>query len=293
MTGRVLALLMLLPVMAAAEPLRLVDDTGHEVALDEPAERIISLAPNITESLFAAGAGDRIVATVNYSDYPPQAEEIPRIGGYDRLDLETILDYEPDLVIGWHSGNPERQIERLRELGVPVYMSEARQPADVGRTLERLGRLAGTAEAGEAAAHDFLARFETLRAVHGERAPVDVFYQIWDDPLMTINGQHMISSIIRGCGGRNVFGDLSSLAPRIGVEAVLERDPEFILASGMGDERPDWLDDWREWPELRAVAQDNLYFIPPAILQRQSTRILDGMEQLCAQIDEAREKRTE
>lgn len=284
-------LLLALAAPVGADSVRAVDDAGETVTLDAPARRIVSLAPNITETLFAAGAGDRIIATVNHSDHPEAAEDIPRIGGYDQLNLEAIVAREPDLVVGWISGNPERQIERLRELDVPVYMSEAREPRDVANTLRNLGRLAGTGDEAAAAATDFVERFETLRALHAERDPVEVFYQIWDEPLMTINGEHMISSIIRGCGGRNVFADLSSLAPRIDEEAVLERDPEFILASGMGEERPDWLDDWRDWPELQAVERDNLYFVPPDIIQRQTTRILDGMERLCGQIEEAREKR--
>lgn len=277
----------------AADPINVVDDAGEAVALPEPAAKIISLAPNITETLFAAGAGERIVATVNHSDYPEEAREIPRIGGYDQLNLEAIVSREPDLVVGWISGNPERQIERLRDLDVPVYMSEAREPRDVARTLRNLGQLAGTEDAAAQSADAFLQRFDELRDRYADREPVEVFYQIWDEPLMTINGDHMISSIIRGCGGRNTFADLSSLAPRIGVEAVLDRDPEFILASGMGEERPDWLDDWREWPELQAVERDNLYFIPPGIIQRQTTRILDGMERLCSQIEEARAKRSD
>lgn len=285
-----LTVLAAMPGVAAAE-VRATDDAGREVVLDAPADRIISLAPNITETLFAAGAGGRIVATVNYSDHPEAARAIPRIGGYNQLNLEAIMARDPDLVVGWISGNPERQIERLRELDIPVYMSEARRPRDVAATMRRLGALAGTEDRAAAAADAFIERFNRLRERHAGRAPVGVFYQVWNEPLMTINGEHMISSIIRGCGGRNVFADLPALAPRIDEEAVLARDPEFILASGMGDERPDWLDEWREWPELQAVERDNLYFIPPSIIQRQTTRILDGMERLCGQIEAARAKR--
>lgn len=271
-----------------AERLVFVDDTGHEVVLDAPAKRIVSLAPSITELLFSAGAGEHIVAAVDYSDHPPAAADIPRIGSSERLNLEAILDFEPDLVIGWDSGNPRHQVGRLRELGVPVYMTEARQPADIARTLRRLGRLAGTDAVAEQAAGEFVARFATLRAVHGERERVGVFYQIWNDPLMTVNGEHMISAIIRGCGGYNVFEDLSSLAPRVDVEAVLARDPDAIIASGSDAGAPGWLDDWREWPELRAVRRDNIYSIPPDIIQRQTPRILEAMELMCEQIERAR-----
>lgn len=286
-----LAALMLGGSAASADTVRVVDDTGHEVALTPPARRIISLAPNITEMLFAAGAGDRLVATVDYSDHPPAALEIPRIGSSERLDLEAILDHEPDLVIGWDSGNPRGQVERLRELGVDVYMTESRRPADIARILERMGRLAGTSSVAEPVARDFLARFEQLRARYGDRDPIGVFYQIWDEPMMTVNGRHMISAIIDGCGGFNVFSDLSSLAPRIDVEAVVARDPEVIVASGPDAEPPQWLDDWQDWSGLKATAMGNLYSVPPDIIQRQTPRILDGMERLCRHLEEARQKR--
>ncbi len=280
-----------LPLVATADAVRVVDDADREVVLERPAERIVSLAPNITENLFSAGAGKRIVATVEYSDYPEEAKEIPRIGRYDRLDLEGIIAAEPDLVVGWISGNLREPIERLHELGVPVYLIEPRRPGDVAHTVRQLGRLAGTSAVAEAVATDFLARFETLRGLHAERAPVGVFYQIWDDPLMTINDAHLISALIRGCGGRNAFGELESLAPRIDREAVLARDPEVIVASSVGGERPEWLDDWRDWPELRAVARENLYFVPSDKVQRHTVRTLEGMERLCGQLEEARERR--
>lgn len=277
-------------VPARAEVRQVVDDTDREVRLAEPAERIVSLAPNVTELLFTAGAGERIVATVEYSDFPEAAERIPRIGRHDQLNLEAILELQPDLVVGWQSGNPGRQIDRLRELGVPVYLSEPRQPRDVADTVSRLGHLAGTEAVAEEAAAAFIERFETLRGLYAGRETVEVFYQVWDDPLMTVNGDHMISAIIRGCGGRNVFADLPSLAPRVDVEAVLDRDPALIVAGSRGRERVGWLDDWRAWPELEAVERDQLQFIPSALLQRQTARILDGMERLCQQIEQARRR---
>ncbi len=290
---RWLALLLALGagISAAVAGPAVTDDTGRRVALDEPARRIVSLAPHVTEALFAAGAGDRVVAAVSHSDYPPEAAALPRVGTYDQLSIEAIMGHEPDLVIAWQSGNPGDQVQRLRELGLTVYITEPRSLDAIADTLIRLGTLAGTGEQAGAAAEDFRRRLGELRERYRDRPTLDVFYQVWDDPLITVNDEHVISDVIRGCGGRNVFGELSAIAPRVSLEAVLERDPEVIIASGMGDARPDWLEMWREWPQLPAMEHDHLYFVPPDILQRHSPRILEGMARVCAQLAEARRER--
>lgn len=265
-----------------------VDDTGRRVTLAEPARRIVSLAPHLTELLYAAGAGGRLVAAVSFSDHPEAARSLPRVGRYDSLNVEAILAHEPDLVVAWRSGNPGSQLARLRALGLPLYVNEPRRLDEIARSLERLGTLAGTGAAAGAAARAFRERLADLRARFAGRPALDVFYQIWDEPLMTVNGEHVITDVIRGCGGRNVFADLPALAPRVSVEAVLERDPGVIVASGMGDARPEWLDMWRPWRELDAVRRDNLFFVPPDLLQRHTPRILDGMARVCAQLERAR-----
>lgn len=272
----------------AVAAVSVVDDTGREVRLERPAQRIVSLAPHVTEMLFEAGAGDRVVAAVSYSDHPPAARELPRVGSYNRFDIERILAQDPDLLVGWQSGNPDEALERLRRLGLPLYLTEPRSLDSIASNLERLGRLAGTAGTAAAAADRFRARYRDLRARYSEREPLTVFYEIWNDPLMTVNGEHLISSVVRACGGRNVFADLPTIAPRVSVESVLQRDPQVIVASGMGDERPEWLDDWKQWSDLAAVARGNLFFIEPDLLQRHTVRVLDGMERMCHALEEAR-----
>lgn len=290
--GTVAVLLMLLAGHAAAA-VSVTDDVGREVRLEEPARRIVSLAPHSTELLFAAGAGDRVVGAVAHSDYPPAAESIPRVGGYSRLDYERILSLSPDLVIAWASGNEQAAVDRLRKLGLTVYVSEPRRIADISQAMRRFGRLAGTAETANAVADAFDRRHQALRERYADRPDIGVFYQIWKEPLMTVNGEHLIARVIQLCGGHNVFADLGTLAPTVSVEGVIEADPEVIVASGMGDERPQWLDDWKQWPSIAAVKRNNLYFVPPQLIQRHSPRILDGAERLCGQLDEAREKRGE
>ncbi|AYH45650.1 cobalamin-binding protein [Azoarcus sp. DN11] len=277
-------------VPARAE-LLIRDDTGHELRLARPAERIVSLAPHVTELLYAAGAGAHVVGAVAYSDFPEAARKLPRVGGYSNVDMEAIAALKPDLVIAWKSGNRDSHLDKLAALGIPVYMSEPRRLEDVAHSLENIGRLAGTDKAARAAADAFRARKAALAERYSQRPRVRMFYQIWNKPLMTINDEHLISDVIRLCGGENVFGGLSELAPTIGVESVLAADPEVIVASGMGEARPDWLDYWKRWPKLAAIARDNLYFIPPELIQRHTPRILDGATMLCEQLEDARRKR--
>ncbi|OGI47192.1 MAG: cobalamin-binding protein [Candidatus Muproteobacteria bacterium RIFCSPHIGHO2_01_FULL_65_16] len=284
-------LLGLLGAAPAPAPTRVPDDAGATVVLAAPARRVVSLAPHVTELLYAAGAGGYVVGAVDYSDYPEAAKRIPRVGSYTGLDLEAIVALRPDLIIAWQSGNPPSQVERLRALGLAVYVSEPRHIEDVATNIERLGRLAGTADAALRAARAFRQRHEALRRRYAARPAVTVFYQIWDRPLMTVNGKQLISDVIHLCGGRNVFADLPILAPTVDVEAVLAADPEAIVASGAGASRPEWFDAWRRWPQLRAVRRDNLFVVPPDVLQRHGPRILDGAEHLCADLEAARGRR--
>jgi len=277
-------------LLASAE-ISVTDDTGAAVTLKQQARRIVTLAPHLAETLFAAGAGDRLVGTVEYSDYPEAAKKVPRVGGYSRVDLEAVVALKPDLIIAWYSGNAPANIEKLRGFGFPVYVSQPDRIEDVAREIERIGRLAGTSQAADAAAENFRARLDGLRREYEKKARVRTFYQIWKQPLSTVGGRQIISSVIRLCGGENVFGDLQALAPVVSVEAVVSTDPEAIVASGMGEARPEWLDDWKRWPAITAVARNNLFFVPPELIQRHTPRLLDGAEVLCRHLQSARDRR--
>ena len=287
-----LAALLFGAALPASAQIELTDDAGQRIVLEQPARRIVSLAPHVTENLFAAGAGDRVVGVVAYSDYPEAARALPQVGGYTQIDLEAVVALRPDLVVGWRSGNREAHLDRLRALGIPVYLNEPRNLDDVARSLEQFGRLAGSEAAAQAAATTFRNRHAALAARYAGRPRVRTFYQIWDRPLMTINDEHLIADVIRLCGGSNVFAGLSQLTPTIGVEAVLAAGPEAIVASGMGEARPEWLDQWARWPQLEATRRDNLFFIPPDLIQRHTPRILDGAERLCEQLETARARST-
>ena len=287
---RLLAALLLCVGVAHAE-IVVRDDTGSDVRLPVPAKRIVSLAPHITEDLFAVGAGDRVVGTVDYSDYPAAAKRIARIGGFSRFDLEAIVALRPDLVIGWQTGNSAAQLERLRAVGLPVFVTQPNRIEDVAADLERLGRLAGSEVPARAAAAAFRERLEALKNRYSGLPSVRTFYQVWNQPIMTVGGEQIISDAIRICGGTNVFGRLPGMAPTVSEEAVIAANPEAIVASGMGEARPDWVDYWRRWPQIAAAARNNLFFVPPDLIQRHTPRLLDGTERLCEALDTARRRR--
>ena len=286
------ALLLLAALLTAplqAQPLRLLDDSGHEVVLERPAQRIVSIAPHITELLFAAGAGDRIVGVDEHSDYPAAAQKLPRIGRHASLDLEAIVALQPDLVIGWASGNRMPQLARLADLGIPLYLNEIRDIDDIATSIETMGRLTGSTGAAGVAAR-LRARADAIAARPQPRLRLSVFYQIWERPLMTVNGAHLISQAIDLCGGYNVFADLPTLAPTVGIESVLAADPQVIFAAGSSAQNPGWLTHWRQWSKLAAVRSDNLFALNPDIVQRPTPRFLDGVEAMCDALDAARSK---
>lgn len=278
-----------------AEPVSVVDDHGHTVTLPAPARRIVSIAPHVTELLFAAGGGERIVGAVEFSDYPPEARAIRRVGDNKALDLEAIAALKPDLVVVWRHGNAQRQLDKLRGLGIPMYQSEPKRLEHIGPALERLGRLMGTEAVARDEARAFDAGLAALRAGYAQRSPVRTFYQVWRSPLMTLNDTHMVSDVIRLCGGVNVFGDLQALVPTLDEEAVLQADPEVILTAAMGatpSRRPlDDLQGWKRFGRLQAVARGNLYAIDGDLLNRPTPRLLHGAQRVCQVLDEARGKR--
>lgn len=260
------------------------DFAGRDVRLAAPAQRIVALAPHITENVFSAGAGDRLVGAVAYSDYPEQAKAVPRVGNFQSWSLESLVALQPDLVLLWSSGNGIDTLPVFDRLGISVFVSEPRKLSDVADTIRKIGKLAGTRAVAEAEARRIEHTLATLGDEYRREQPVSVFYQIWNEPLQTVNGEHLISQLMALCGGYNVFADAPSLAPKINIESVLARDPDAIVASGMDTARPEWLDDWRGYPSLTAVRSNALFFIPPDQVQRPTARIMLGARELCQQL---------
>jgi iron complex transport system substrate-binding protein len=272
---------------ALAEPVVAEDATGAAIELAAPASRIVSLAPHATELLFAAGAGDRIVGVLAPADWPPEAARLVQVGTVAGLDLERIIALKPDLVIVWPYLAPA-QIERLRATGTAIFVSDPRTPSAIAVELERLGTLAGTPAPAARAAAALRARLDLLEQRASTARKLAVFYEIWNQPLYTIGGGHLISAAIRLCGGENVFARLTLPAPAVGVEDVLAARPEAIVAGTDDAVRPGWLDAWQRWDELPAVAHGNLFVVDANLLHRAGPRFIAGVEQLCAVLDRAR-----
>ncbi|WP_061167030.1 cobalamin-binding protein [Caballeronia hypogeia] len=281
--------------MTQAHAITVTDDTGASVTLAAPAQRVVSLAPHVTELLFAAGGGARIVGAVSYSDYPKEAQSIPRVGDNKALDLERIVALHPDLIVVWRHGNAARQMDRLKALGVPIYFSEPKHLADIAASIDKLGALLDTRSIAKQAADAFTRDISQLRARYAQRPPVSVFYQVWDDPLMTLNRDNVFDEVIGLCGGVNVFASEQARVPTISTEAVLAANPEAIVTSTPGATKPDRalpaLERWKRWTSLTAVARGNLFGIDGDLINRPTPRIATGAAELCRDLETARERR--
>ncbi len=265
-----------------------IDSVGREVVLDAPAQSIVGLAPHIVENLFSAGAGEKIVGVVSYADYPEQARFIAQVGSAYAWSLETVVALNPDLVVLWGSGNGMSALPQLERLGLKVYVSEPRELADITASIIDFGILAGTQDIANASARKFEQDIGALHSRFASEQRLRVFYQIWNKPLQTINGEHMISHVLNLCAGDNIFALEQQLAPRISLESVLEKDPDAIVASGMGESRPEWLDDWKQYGSLQAVQHGALFHVHPDLIQRPTTRIAQGAADLCGKLARAR-----
>jgi iron complex transport system substrate-binding protein len=267
------------------------DDAGNTVTLARPAQRVIAMAPHITELLFAAGGGERVAGAMNFSDYPPAARRVPQVGSNEQIDMERILALKPDLLVVWKSGNTARQLDQLKSLGVPMFYSEPQKLDEVATSLIRLGQLLGTEPVAQAAARDYRARIAALSSAYARRPPVRVFYQIWDKPLFTLNGDHIASDVMRLCGGQNVFAAQKVVAPSVSTEAVLQENPEAIIGSERAGQPEAGIYLWKQYPGMQAVRRGNLFALDGETLTRATPRIADAASQLCEKLETARRHR--
>ena len=201
---------------------------------------------------------------------------------------ELILSLEPDLIVAWESGNGEQIIGRIRELGLPLFVLETRKMDAIPNLFSRLGRLTGHDEIAVQKALEFTQRLEGLREAYSDQPAVRTFYQIWNDPFITLNGEHLVSDVIELCGGINIFGESIPLVPYVNIEAIMAADPQVIIASGSTKNNEQWRDSWKDWQGISAVTSGDIYLIPPDLMQRHSNRILDGAEYMCDFLQRAR-----
>ena len=270
--------------------IRATDDLGNVVKLDRPAKRIISLAPHVTEFLFAIGAGDKIIGTVKYSDYPAAANTIPRIGDNRLLDIERIIALKPDLIVVWMHGAFERQLEPLAKSGIPYFFSEPHTMEDIPTTMIKLGNLLGHEKQAKIAADNFNQQLKALTENAKGKRTVRTFYQVWSKPLYTLNNSHIVSDALRLCGGENIFGKLAQTSPTITFESVVLENPEVIITGTAKNKAASGIDIWKPVPMMHAVKNGNLFEIDGDLLHRSGPRIIEGAKQICAALEQVRNK---
>ncbi len=277
-----------LATWSAALAVVVIDDRGQAIEFANPPQRIISLAPNITELLFAVGAGSQVKAVSEYSDYPADASALPKIANALGVNLERILDLQPDLVIAWLSGNGQRVIDRLEHLGIRVFVTEPRRFADVERLLSVFGQITGHPREGSSQARRFRKQVASLRDQYAWKSSMSVFYQLSQRPLMTINRDHIISELLTLCGGDNVFADYRLLAPTVNIEDVMKRDADVILISSTVPNVSRIRSQWLMMQDLKAAKTERVFIVDADLINRQTPRLVQGLEQVCQLIDQAR-----
>lgn len=282
---RAVALAIAASMSAGAHALQVSDDRGITISLERPADRIVSLAPHLAEIAFAAGAGGKLVGVSTYTRYPPEAERLPVVASYGRVEIERLIALRPQLVLAWKSGNSPVQIERLERLGIPVLVTETRSLADIPRIVRLVGALAGSPDSAEAGARRFENEVAHLRGRRAGERRIAVFLEIWHAPMLTVNGEHLASDALRLCGGRNVFAGAKALTPLVSREQLLAARPEAIITAGFGAEEPHA---WRGLESLAAVRHRRIYAIDPDLLYGQGPRFLEGARALCDRLELAR-----
>ena len=248
-----------------------------------PVKRIIVLAPDITELVFAAGAGEKLVGVARFSDYPAAAKTLPIVGDVSGIDLERVLSLNPDLIIAWKSGNKASDIAKLSSLGLRVFSIEPKRLSDIPKLIRALGLLMGTTLYAERSASEFERGLFGLSQKTPQR--VSAFYQIWNAPLITVNSEHLISDVVLRCGGVNIFSGAALLTPIVSLENVVMANPDVILISNSNLQSG--LESWGRFPLMRAVANERIVEIPPDLIQRNTPRILEGAKMICGVLAQA------
>jgi iron complex transport system substrate-binding protein len=284
----VIAMLLLAMLAPPANALEAVDDRERTVVLAHPPNRIVTLAPNLAEIAFAAGAGDRVVGVSMFTDFPPAATRLPQVSASGRTDFEAIVRLKPDLALAWLSGNRTQDIERLERIGVPVFVTEARRLEDVPRLVRAVGRLAGNTTDAEAAAQGFERTVADLRTRYAARRTVRVFYEIWHEPLMTIGGAHIISDVLAACGARNVFDAERAFAFAVSAEQLYAIDPDAVIVSTFAGNEARAATSWQRFAPLGAVRAGRVYVIDSSLANRMGPRLAEGAATLCGLVDRAR-----
>lgn len=274
---------------ATAQTVRVADGRGVTIRLAQPAQRIITLTPHLTELVFAAGAGAHLAGVARFSNYPEAARRLPVVSDAAQFDTESLLALKPDLVLAWKNGTPAAVVKRLESVGLPVFVLESVRMEDVAHGIDAIATLAGTRKEGARARDAYNAGLRDLRARTYSGAPVRVFYEIWPEPLMTVNNKHIISDVLALCGGVNIFGASRPLTPEVSREALLAARPEVAMGGSSAETAAGFAARWAGLPS--PLGRIPVHHIAPDLIQRPTPRLLEGARLVCAHLDAVRAAR--
>ena len=250
--------------------------------------RIITLSPHSVDMLYAIGAGDSIIGTVEYSDFPKAALKIPRIGNYSGIQIEKVVELEPDVIVAWKSGNKSTDLEKLESLGLNMHYTHATSIPEISNEILRLGKLTGNESQAQRVVKKLVNRYLKIKNTYANKTPVSVFYQLWHQPLRSVGANGWIASLIKDCGGLNLFNTVKNDYPTVSMETILEKNPQVIIIPHHSGNEGAKREIWNQWSMIDAVKTNRIFTLNGDLLHRFTPRAVDGLEQLCQRIDEAR-----
>ncbi|MDR7057437.1 vitamin B12 transport system substrate-binding protein [Pseudomonas koreensis] len=238
--------------------------------------RVVSLAPSLSEIVVELDSADLLVGVLDAGERPAAIADVPSVGRYGQLDMERLLSLKPDLLLLWPGSVGAGQRDQLKHLNIPTFVAEPHTLTQLAAQIEAIAEQLGRPERGAERAAELRKHLNDLRQRYRRDEPLRVFYQVWDKPLYTVGGGQIISDALEVCGARNVFADLNLPAPQVSIEAVLQRDPEVIVA---GDQAQ--LGAWKAWPQVAAVRQGRLLLVTDKGLERPSGQMISATAKLC------------
>lgn len=281
-------LIISVPITADEREINIIDDLGNEVFLKTPAKRIIVLGPSLVEIFFSIGEGSKIIGVDESSDYPEEVKKIKKVASFNSINYEEIVSLSPDLIVMWSSGFSFSKIKKIKDLGIPVFLSQSNKLSNIEELIRSLGYLTGNIDEASEIASAFVNKLNRFKKKYKKNEIISVFYQVWDKPLQTLNKDHIITDIINICGGNNIFHSMHEIAPKVTIESVISNNPDLILIGSNGKEKDLWLNDWNKWLMIDAVRNKKIYIIDPDLVVRESPRIIEGVEIVCDILDESR-----
>ena len=262
--------------------------TAQPSSAESKKKRIIALSPHAVEMLYAIGVGDQIVATVERADFPKEAKKIPRIGNYVGIQIEKLVALQPDLVVAWKGGNQKADLERIKSLGYKIYDSHPQSITEVNQNLIELGELLDVQEAAKKASQKMMDDYQAIINQYKDKPKVRAFYQLWHDPMRTVGPDNWVGSLMKDCGGDNIFAEAKAGYPLVSFESILVKNPESIIiphhSGAIGAKK----DIWANWKNIQAVKNNQLHTIDGNVILRSSPRAIEGLVLLCKAIDKAR-----